>query len=136
MPAAGEVQGAAVVERLGATAGEVAAEFRCQAVAGESSPAAENAVGAWVSGSERERFGFRESGIGEESSTEGTGQIMGRSSGTKVHVTECALLLRDLLAAKGDLRLSREIKGLARDDGLIIDDLGYLQQSWEDMEVM
>src|SRR6266404_6982921 len=125
MPAAGEVQGAAVVERLGATAGEVAAEFRCQAVAGESSPAAENAVGGWVSGSERERFGFRESGIGEESSTDGTGPGTGGSAGAQVHFTKCALLMRDLLAAKRDLRLSR----LARYDGLIIDDLGYLQQS-------
>jgi DNA replication protein DnaC len=35
-----------------------------------------------------------------------------------------------------DLRLSREIKRLGRYDGLIIDDLGYLQQSRDDMEVV
>ena len=35
--------------------------------------------------------------------------------------------MQDLLAAKRDLRLSREIKRLARYNGLIIDDLGYLQ---------
>ena len=46
----------------------------------------------------------------------------------KMHFTKCALLMQDLLAAKRDLRLSREIKRLSRHDGLIIDDLGYLQQ--------
>jgi DNA replication protein DnaC len=44
----------------------------------------------------------------------------------KMHFTKCALLMQDLLAAKRDLRLSREIKRLGRYDGLIIDDLGYL----------
>src|ERR1035438_3032788 len=44
--------------------------------------------------------------------------------------------MQDLLIAKRDLRLSREIKRLSRYDGLIIDDLGYVQQSREDMEVV
>jgi len=54
----------------------------------------------------------------------------------KMHFTRCALLMQDLLAAKRDLRLSREIKRLGRYEGLIIDDLGYLQQSRDDMEVV
>jgi DNA replication protein DnaC len=54
----------------------------------------------------------------------------------KMHFTKCALLMQDLLAAKRDLRLSREIKRLGRYEGLIIDDLGYLQQSRDDMEVV
>jgi DNA replication protein DnaC len=54
----------------------------------------------------------------------------------RMHFTKCALLMQDLLAAKRDLRLSREIKRLGRYDGLIIDDLGYLQQSRDDMEVV
>ena len=54
----------------------------------------------------------------------------------KMHFTKCALLMQDLLAAKRDLRLSREIKRLARYDGLIIDDLGYVQQTRDDMEVV
>lgn len=54
----------------------------------------------------------------------------------RMHFTTCALLMQDLLAAKRDLRLSREIKRLARYDGLIIDDLGYVQQSRDDMEVI
>jgi DNA replication protein DnaC len=54
----------------------------------------------------------------------------------KMHFTKCALLMQDLLVAKRDLRLSREIKRLSRFDGLIIDDLGYLQESRDDMEVV
>jgi DNA replication protein DnaC len=54
----------------------------------------------------------------------------------RMHFTKCALLMQDLLAAKRDLRLSREIKRLSRYDGLIIDDLGYMQESRDDMEVV
>jgi DNA replication protein DnaC len=54
----------------------------------------------------------------------------------KMHFTKCSLLMQDLLAAKRELRLSREIKRLSRYEGLIIDDLGYIQQSREDMEVV
>src|ERR1700687_2228139 len=54
----------------------------------------------------------------------------------KMHFTKCSLLIQDLLAAKRDLRLSREIKRLSRYEGLIIDDLGYIQQSRDDMDVV
>jgi DNA replication protein DnaC len=54
----------------------------------------------------------------------------------KMHFTKCSLLMQDLLAAKRDLRLSKEIKRLGRFEGLIIDDLGYIQQSREDMNVV
>jgi DNA replication protein DnaC len=54
----------------------------------------------------------------------------------RMHFTKCSLLMQDLLAAKRDLRLSREIKRLGRFEGLIIDDLGYLQQSRDDMDVV
>lgn len=54
----------------------------------------------------------------------------------KMYFTKCALLMQDLLTAKRDLRLSREIKRLSRYEGLIIDDLGYVQQSRDDMEVV
>jgi DNA replication protein DnaC len=54
----------------------------------------------------------------------------------KMHFTKCALLMQDLLAAKRDLRLSKEIKRLGRYEGLIIDDLGYIQQSRDDMDVV
>ena len=54
----------------------------------------------------------------------------------RMHFAKCSLLMQDLLAAKRDLRLSREIKRLGRFDGLIIDDLGYIQQSRDDMDVV
>jgi DNA replication protein DnaC len=40
-----------------------------------------------------------------------------------------------LLAAKRELRLEQELKKLDRFDVLILDDIGYLQQSREEMEV-
>ncbi len=54
----------------------------------------------------------------------------------RMHFTKCALLMQDLLAAKRDLQLSRELKRLGRFEGLIIDDLGYIQESRDDMEVV
>jgi DNA replication protein DnaC len=62
------------------------------------------------------------------------GLVVGRER--RMHFTKCALLMQDLLEAKRDLRLSREIKRLSRYEGLIIDDLGYIQQSREDMDVV
>ena len=57
-------------------------------------------------------------------------------NGRQMRFTTCALLVQELLIAKRELRLSREIKRLARYDGLLIDDLGYVQQSREEMEVL
>ena len=48
----------------------------------------------------------------------------------------CASIVQDLLRAKKDLRLSRAIKKLAYYEALVIDDLGYVQQSREEMEVL
>lgn len=47
-----------------------------------------------------------------------------------------AFSLQELLAAKPELKLSRLIKKLAAFQALIIDDLGYVQQSREEMEVL
>jgi len=58
------------------------------------------------------------------------------TQGRRMKYTSCAMLVQDLLAAKRDLRLSKEIKKLARYDGLIIDEMGYVQQSREEMEVL
>ena len=45
-------------------------------------------------------------------------------------------LVGQLLAAKRDLRLESELKKLDRYDVLILDDIGYVQQSREEMEVL
>jgi len=47
-----------------------------------------------------------------------------------------ALLLQELLLAKKDLRLPKLLKKLNRFDAIIIDDIGYVQQEKEEMEVL
>jgi DNA replication protein DnaC len=44
--------------------------------------------------------------------------------------------VQPLLAAKRDLRLPQELARLDRFDCVILDDIGYVQQSREEMEVM
>jgi DNA replication protein DnaC len=56
--------------------------------------------------------------------------------GRSVLFATCSLLVQELLAAKRDLKLERFIKRLASFEALIIDDLGYVQQSREEMEVL
>ncbi len=45
-------------------------------------------------------------------------------------------IVQRLLAAKRDLRLPSELKKLDRFDALVLDDIGYVQQSREEMEVL
>lgn len=54
----------------------------------------------------------------------------------RIYFTTCALLLQDLLKAKKDLKLVRLIKHLDRFDVILIDDIGYVQQEKEEMEVL
>lgn len=56
--------------------------------------------------------------------------------GRRVYFSSCSLLVQDLLIAKRDLKLSRVLKSLGRFDALMIDDIGYVQQSREEMEVL
>jgi len=58
------------------------------------------------------------------------------TQGRKIKYTTCALLVQDLLVAKRELQLRQEIKKLAKYEGLIIDQMGYGQQSREEMEVL
>lgn len=57
-------------------------------------------------------------------------------SGRKVLFSPCSLLVQDLLIAKRELKLSRYLKRLSGFEVLIIDDIGYVQQSREEMEVL
>lgn len=50
--------------------------------------------------------------------------------------TTCSLLLRELLAPKWNLRWLRRIEPLESSQGLIIDDLGDVRQSRQEMEVL
>jgi DNA replication protein DnaC len=56
--------------------------------------------------------------------------------GRSVLATKCSLLVQELLKAKRDLRLKELLRALSRWEGLLIDDLGYVQQSREEMEVL
>ena len=48
----------------------------------------------------------------------------------------CNLLVQEMLIAKRDLKLQQLLKRLAKYDALIIDDIGYVQQNREEMEVL
>jgi DNA replication protein DnaC len=57
-------------------------------------------------------------------------------AGRRVLFTTCSLLVQELLAAKRDLTLKALLKRLGQWQALVIDDLGYVQQSREEMEVL
>ena len=48
----------------------------------------------------------------------------------------CNLLVQEMLIAKRDLKLPHFLKRLAKYDALIIDDIGYVQQNREEMEIL
>jgi DNA replication protein DnaC len=56
--------------------------------------------------------------------------------GYRVLFTPTFALVQRLLAAKRDLRLEKELTVLDRFDAVICDDIGYVQQSREEMEVL
>jgi len=57
-------------------------------------------------------------------------------AGRRVLFTKCNALVQTLLLAKRDLTLKTVLRRLTNWDVLIIDDLGYVQQSREEMEVL
>jgi DNA replication protein DnaC len=58
------------------------------------------------------------------------------AQGQSVYWTSTAALVQHLLAAKRDLRLPRELARLDRFACVILDDIGYVQQSRDEMEVL
>lgn len=48
----------------------------------------------------------------------------------------CNLLVQEMLIAKRDYKLPQYLKRLAKYDAIIIDDIGYVQQNREEMEVL
>lgn len=78
---------------------------------------------------------FGNPGSGKTHLLSAIGQELIRS-GRRVYFRNSGLMVQDLLAAKRDLRLSRYFKTLSRYEVLILDDLGYVQQSREEMEVL
>ena len=56
--------------------------------------------------------------------------------GRRAYFGRCSLLVQELLQAKQDLRLPRALKKLAGYEIVVVDDLGYVQQNREEMEVL
>lgn len=56
--------------------------------------------------------------------------------GRKILFKSCNFLVQELLKAKKDLKLAKVLKKLGKYDALIIDDIGYVQQNREEMEVL
>src|SRR3954469_23345011 len=56
--------------------------------------------------------------------------------GRRVAFFSANLLVQELLVAKRDLKLSRVLKRLSGHEVVVLDDLGYVQQSREEMEVL
>src|SRR5665811_862123 len=65
----------------------------------------------------------------------GIGQELVRA-GRSVYFRSTNLLVQELLLAKRELKLPQTIRKLSRYEALILDDLGYVQQSREEMEVL
>jgi len=66
----------------------------------------------------------------------GIAQELIRTQSRRLHFTTCAFLVQELLRAKRELMLRQLLKKLSKFEALIIDDIGYVQQSREEMEVL
>ncbi len=56
--------------------------------------------------------------------------------GHRMYYATCELLIQELLRAKKELRLDRMLKRLMKYECIILDDIGYVQQDREEMEVL
>ena len=56
--------------------------------------------------------------------------------GKQVLFITCGQLVQDLLITKRELEITKKLKKLSKFDAVIIDDIGYVQQSREEMEVL
>ncbi len=54
----------------------------------------------------------------------------------RIFFTQCSMLVQNLLVAKRELELPKILKKLLKYDAIFIDDIGYVQQGREEMEVL
>jgi DNA replication protein DnaC len=79
---------------------------------------------------------FGNPGSGKTHLLSAIGQELIRRMGKRVYFTQCSLLVQELLVAKKELKLAHVLKKFGRYDAIIIDDIGYVQQDREEMEVL
>jgi len=103
------------------------------------SPKARTSFNALKDGSFLDRaenvLAFGNPGTGKTHLLCALGQELVRNGRTVLFAPTFQIVQR-LLAAKRDLRLPSELKKLDRFDALLLDDIGYVQQSREEMEVL
>ena len=78
---------------------------------------------------------FGNPGSGKTHMLQAVGQELIRRD-RRILFTTCEMLVQELLIAKRDLKLSKLIKKYSRYEGMIIDELGYIRQTREEMEVV
>lgn len=78
---------------------------------------------------------FGNPGAGKTHLAAALGQEWARA-GRPVLFTPTYRVVQRLLAAKRDLRLAAELKRLDRFEAIVLDDIGYVQQSREEMDVL
>ncbi len=74
-------------------------------------------------------------GVGKTHAVSAVGHAL-VDSGRPVYFTKTFQLVQELLAAKRDLLLPRALRKLDQFEVLILDDIGYVQQSAEEVEVL
>ncbi|MCP4911507.1 MAG: ATP-binding protein, partial [Oligoflexia bacterium] len=79
---------------------------------------------------------FGNPGSGKTHLLSAIGQELIQRQGKRIYFTQCSLLVQELLNAKKELKLARILKKFAKYDAIIIDDIGYVQQNKEEMEVL
>ncbi len=78
---------------------------------------------------------FGNPGSGKTHLVSGIGQEL-IHRGFRIYFSECRFLVEMLLREKRELRLEKKLKSLKKYDALILDDIGYVQQNREEMEVL
>jgi DNA replication protein DnaC len=79
---------------------------------------------------------FGNPGSGKTHLLQAIGQELIRKYDMRIQFVPCSRLLQELLLAKKNLQLPKAFKKLMSYQGLIIDDIGYTQQTKEEMEVL
>ncbi len=78
---------------------------------------------------------FGNSGVGKTHIAEALGTEL-IHKGHKILFKTCNLFVQELLIAKKELRLSKYFKKLSKYRGIILDDIGYVQQDREEIETL